>query len=134
MERAEKQRTYYRANRKKCLAYSREWAKRNRAKCRAANRDYLHRNPGMAAACKARRRSRESRMTARQIQAEMARLREQQRGLCCYCRRPGLKLTLEHRTPVKLGGGNEPQNLALACQSCNSKKGALTAAEFIGWG
>lgn len=33
------------------------------------------------------------------------------------------KLTLDHRTPVHLGGGNEPGNLLTRCRSCNSSKG-----------
>lgn len=44
---------------------------------------------------------------------------------CCYC---GITLThdtatLEHVKPKALGGSNDLDNLALACQPCNYKKG-----------
>ena len=47
---------------------------------------------------------------------------ERQNGKCYYC---GVKakLTLEHLIAVKNDGTNAPDNLVLACQSCNSSKG-----------
>ena len=40
-----------------------------------------------------------------------------------------LDLTLDHLFPVSRGGVDEMWNLATACRSCNSKKGARTPAE-----
>jgi 5-methylcytosine-specific restriction endonuclease McrA len=37
---------------------------------------------------------------------------------------------IEHKTPVVRGGTNKRSNLALACQSCNQRKGRKTEAEF----
>lgn len=34
------------------------------------------------------------------------------------------RLTIDHRIPVALGGGDEPENLRTLCKSCNSSKGA----------
>jgi len=61
---------------------------------------------------------------------------DEQGGLCVYCRQPmhwTMKgeaydwdaATLDHKVPKALGGGNEPENLALACKACNTYKGKI---------
>jgi len=44
---------------------------------------------------------------------------------CCYCLRAFLveTLTIEHITPLCLGGTNDPSNIALACEPCNNDRG-----------
>jgi len=57
---------------------------------------------------------------------------------CCYCSRCFgdyhdnviLKPTKEHLLPTSKGGGNEKQNILLACQLCNSMKSNMTLLEF----
>lgn len=46
---------------------------------------------------------------------------------CQYCgaRGPEVPLTIDHVTPVTLGGGDEPTNLATACEPCNTGKAAV---------
>lgn len=43
---------------------------------------------------------------------------------CRYCgaSAPDVKLTVDHVVPVALGGSDEPDNLATACQPCNAGK------------
>jgi hypothetical protein len=59
-------------------------------------------------------------------------------GHCWYC---GCKLnlnpkitkytaTIEHQTPLSIGGTDAIENLALACFSCNSIKRSKTLSEF----
>jgi hypothetical protein len=59
---------------------------------------------------------------------------ESDRGMqCTYCR-CALKLKdmqPDHRTPVKRGGALGLTNLAPACDRCNTRKGELTAEEFV---
>lgn len=49
---------------------------------------------------------------------------------CVYCRRSLMHtvcpfdLTLDHLVPRSLGGDHSIKNLATACRSCNSRKGA----------
>lgn len=52
-------------------------------------------------------------------------LLDRQRCCCAYCG-VDLRVTgyhVDHVVPVKLGGGNDPANLALACPLCNQSKG-----------
>jgi len=46
---------------------------------------------------------------------------------CQYCGAtpPGALLHVDHITPVKNGGGNEPENLVTACDRCNLGKAAV---------
>jgi hypothetical protein len=60
------------------------------------------------------------------------------RGCCEYCRcqvrySPGA-FHIEHIHPVELGGETVAENLALACQGCNSHKYTKTAAPDPGTG
>lgn len=47
---------------------------------------------------------------------------------CRYCggTAPDVKLTVDHVTPVALGGSDKPDNLVAACQDCNFGKGSTT--------
>ena len=54
-------------------------------------------------------------------------VREQAFNRCDYCQReqetsPLIRLQIEHIIPIKHGGGDELENLALACAECNLKK------------
>jgi hypothetical protein len=48
---------------------------------------------------------------------------------CRYCgaTAPDVKLTVDHVTPVTLGGTDQPDNLVAACADCNSGKSATPA-------
>jgi len=48
---------------------------------------------------------------------------------CRYCgaTAPDAKLTIDHVTPVALGGTDDPTNLVTACAECNSGKSATPA-------
>lgn len=55
-------------------------------------------------------------------------------ALCEYCGRPcGSRATKDHRTPVSRGGSDSMDNLAVACQPCNWRKGTSTETEFRAW-
>lgn len=49
---------------------------------------------------------------------------------CAYCGEANVPLEIEHITPKSRGGSSTVDNLAIACHSCNQKKGNLTAEEF----
>lgn len=49
---------------------------------------------------------------------------------CTYCGSEG-KLTRDHDVPLARGGSNNIGNIKPACARCNSRKGTLTAEEFV---
>lgn len=53
-------------------------------------------------------------------------------GTCCYCagRLTLSKLAVDHAVPVSRGGLFTSGNLRVCCQSCNWRKGKMTADEF----
>lgn len=50
---------------------------------------------------------------------------------CVYCGERGGSLECDHVIPVSRGGSNEKSNLATACQTCNRRKHAKTADEWL---
>jgi 5-methylcytosine-specific restriction endonuclease McrA len=70
------------------------------------------------------------------------RLYREQDGLCYYCKRPvrlafkGMPhenpdhATIDHKVPRNLGGTDDVANIVVACWSCNSVKGDMTAEQF----
>jgi len=54
-------------------------------------------------------------------------------GKCAYCGKPTLNnYHIDHKLPLSKGGGNEINNLALSCPTCNLSKNDKTDIEFIG--
>ncbi len=53
-------------------------------------------------------------------------------GYCCtYCGTTDGPFHCDHVIPVSRGGMSDLSNLTTACSSCNIKKGAMTADEFL---
>jgi len=46
---------------------------------------------------------------------------------CRYCGEtaPDVKITIDHVTPVALGGSDKPENLVAACKDCNAGKASV---------
>jgi hypothetical protein len=49
---------------------------------------------------------------------------------CAYCGTKEVALQVEHIVPKARGGSDRIDNLTLACEACNQRKGNKTAAEF----
>jgi len=54
----------------------------------------------------------------------------EQHGRCAYCDVHLNTYHIEHKTPVSRGGTNWPDNLCLACPTCNHRKFTKTEDEF----
>ena len=48
---------------------------------------------------------------------------------CRYCRSTEGQLTVDHVTPVALGGTDDPSNLVAACRGCNAGKASSNPDE-----
>lgn len=55
------------------------------------------------------------------------------RGACVYCLRKlrADAVTIDHLTPTSRGGGEEVENVALACAGCNGEKADMLPLEFV---
>ena len=63
------------------------------------------------------------------------RMLEAQGHSCYYCDVPLFGVYhVDHMTPISRGGSNWPENLCIACPTCNISKGAKTAEEFMAYG
>lgn len=83
---------------------------------------------------KQRRRARAEAAEGRYTADDLATIYRAQGGLCAYCERPlSTSYHVEHKTPLVRGGTHWPDNLCLACERCNKRKGSKTEAEFMAW-
>ena len=65
---------------------------------------------------------------------DIANIRRRLGDKCAYCRIPlNGAGEIDHKTPISQGGDNSPENLTLACRTCNRDKHGKTAAEFRAW-
>lgn len=55
---------------------------------------------------------------------------ERDGGVCHYCGQDAN--TVDHKTPLALGGTSNPDNLVAACRSCNSGKGGRDSTQWKG--
>lgn len=122
---------YTEENYKKVLAYHREHYKENAGRIKANVAAYRQANPEKKSALESRRRARKKgnggSHTAEEWQAKLI----LHLNACYYCKGKDCKLTKDHMIPLKLGGTDDIENLVPACQSCNSKKNARTAEEYL---
>lgn len=67
--------------------------------------------------------------------ADVKRILASQSSRCIYCGSDisGGLHTVEHLTPLSRGGTNKVENIALACRSCNARKGDKMVTEFLSY-
>lgn len=109
--------------------------RRNPAKYHAKNRASYARSAHMRAlhsAKRSKRRALAASVGGSHSAGDIRRIYELQRGRCYWCRKPVKEYHVDHRVPLSRGGSNGPENLVVACASCNLRKGALTPEEFAG--
>lgn len=138
-------RRHYYANKEDKLEYKREYYYNNRAKILEQSKDYRVRFPSeniMRGKVSAhRRRARMKQVQGSYTRRDLDNLYDEQGGRCLYC---GIRLFrdipydihVDHIQPISRGGLNNPDNLALTCQSCNLSKADKTPDEWYtvrGW-
>lgn len=107
-----KRRAYYVANKERQAERSRAWGNKNREAKAAHSRKR-----------KAIKRNAEGHHTGADVKAQYKR----QKGRCYYCGcKVGEDYHVDHVIPLSRGGSNGPENIVIACPSCNlSKKDKL---------
>lgn len=99
-------------------------------------RRYRERNQDKRRLARARRRAAKKNGDApgrpRREHRVLWQMYDSQGGLCAYCEEPLFgNFHLEHMIPLSRGGAHDWMNLALACPTCNMRKGERTVEEFM---
>jgi len=114
-------------------AYQRAWYWANREHIRKLKNARAAANPLAARLAKSRRRALEAGAPGSHTPKDVQNLFIDQKGACAYCS-CDLAVSdyhIDHVLPLCRGGSNGPENLALACPTCNLRKNAMTAEEFL---
>jgi 5-methylcytosine-specific restriction endonuclease McrA len=79
------------------------------------------------------RRARKRHASGTHTAADIAAQRTRQKGRCFWCQeKVGRSYHVDHVMPISRGGSNGPENIVIACASCNLSKGAKMPSEFGG--
>lgn len=118
------------ANREHILAYQAEYYAEHTEKVKATVAAYRAANPEKKAHLENRRRARKANNGGSHTLEQRREKFELLGNVCMYCGEDK-KLTVDHKIPLARGGTDCILNIVPACRSCNSKKNAKTAREFV---
>lgn len=136
---------HYQANREKILAqvkarsdsnkeaisdYHAEHYLKNAEKIKAYVSKWRSENPEKKAHAENHRRARKANNGGSHTLDELIEKFSRLGNVCYYCGKAG-KLSVDHDVPLVRGGTDDIDNILPACRSCNSKKSALTADEYL---
>lgn len=135
---SEQSRKYYAANREKRLANSRDWQAKNKKHLFEYNKRHheIHKeryakrwkvwaslNKNRLRFLDSRRRALEKNAPGEYTPSDIDSIYRDQAGRCAYCQcEVGDDFHVDHILALSRGGSNWPDNLAIACPSCNSSK------------
>ena len=110
------------------------WRHKCKACRRAASKKHHEENPEMTAIRRERYKGNLARAEGGYSQSDVEALCKSQGNLCFYCASIlNDKAEVDHKTPLSRGGSNWPENICLACQTCNRDKNNKSAAEYMIW-
>lgn len=121
---------YTEANYDKVLAYHAEHYATNRDKIKANVAAYRKANPQRKQYHENTRRVRKRNNGGSHTFEELRAKFDALGNVCFYCGNGG-PLAIDHDIPISRGGSDDIENILPACKTCNSRKSALTAKEFI---
>lgn len=93
-------------------------------------REWARANPGAAAAQRARRRARELGACGEYTRQHVHAILRLQGRKCYYCYNELARFDVDHFIPLSRGGSNDPDNIVVCCDSCNSSKGSKLPWEW----
>lgn len=109
---------YYSANRQAICDRVCRWARDNPVLVQAAHRNRAARRDGNG-----------GKHTAGDVRDQ----RQRQKDRCYWCgEKTGKHYHVDHVIPLALGGTNGPENIVIACPTCNLRKGAKHPIDFCG--
>ena len=119
-----RRRAYRVANAEREAEYSRNYYIKNKEIMADRQRAYLAKNPEKArqrvSIRRARRLQAEGAYTIADVQAQY----ERQKGRCYWCNvKVGNTYDVDHIVPLSRGGTDWPENIVIACPSCNRSRG-----------
>lgn len=128
---------WYYANPEQAKKQRDKWYQENKTKAHAAARAWAKAHPEYRKAADARHRARKLAADGKYSVTDILDHYDTQSGLCGYC---GIRLygkyDVDHYIPLTRGGSNYPDNLILACPSCNRSKNNKLFEEWVlirGW-
>lgn len=122
----------YPADPEKFREAHKKWLASNANHIRDYKRRYNTKNRERVHAWLRTRKARRAGAAGRHSGAGILRQLELQGGLCFYCGEPlGEDRHVDHFIPLARGGSNGPENIVLACASCNMRKHTKMPWEFM---
>ena len=113
----------WKANKEKYNARQRQYYRENKKRTKQRVKDWVRDNPEKAKAQSERRRARELNAPGDFTGEDIERQYAAQKGRCFWCGcKVGDTYHVDHVIPLSRGGSNDPDNLVIACPSCNCSK------------
>lgn len=132
-KRREARRKWAKANPEKNRAQASKWAKANPEKIKERKRQYVLSHPEKMSEYRRNRRARKRAASGKHTAADIIAQLKRQKRKCYYCH---CKLTdqyhVDHVIPLARGGSNGPENLVIACPTCNCSKNDKLPHEWSG--
>jgi len=120
----------YEEDRDRLLAYRRKYYQEHKDEWAARGRKLLREKPEVFRERCRRRRALKLGATTEPVNEKA--IYERDGYQCVYCGATD-NLSLDHVEPLSTGGAHNEQNLVVACQSCNSSKGAKSLEDWLAY-
>jgi len=130
----ERKRQYHVNNQDARQEYNRQYYKEKRAVILEGKRHYHATNPDIGHARSIRRRARKAAAGGTHTPSDIRTQLKRQKSRCYWCGKKVMDYHVDHVIPLSRGGSNGPENLVIACPSCNLSKGRKLPHEWNGGG
>lgn len=129
---AKQKRAYNEANRERMNEQSLAWYRANKEQAAEQHRTWRKANPNRDRVRNQRRRIRKLQAEGTHTTEDIQRQYQAQKGRCYWCSaKVGDTYHVDHVIPLSRGGSNWPENLVIACPTCNISKGYKLPHEWI---
>jgi 5-methylcytosine-specific restriction endonuclease McrA len=122
----------YEANKERHAEYQHAWYESNKDITIKRARAWGKANPDQIRVRSIRRRAREVNAEGTHTAADIKAQYDRQKGKCYWCGcKVGNSFQVDHIVPLSRGGSNWPDNLVIACRSCNLSKHNKLPHEWV---